>query len=214
MGDVRTPTRPYGGRSAQERQAERRQRLIDAALEIWGDHGWAAVTMRGVCARAGLIDRYFYESFADRDALLLAVWDQMRDETVLMLGEAIMDVAKEPPLEQLRAAISAFVHGVLGDPRRARIAFGEHAGSPALEERRHTTLAQFATLLIAVARPHLGPDVDETRFRISVLMGVAGFVEMIWAWRAGTIDATPEEIIDHATEVATDLAARYLQPAH
>src|SRR5512139_974724 len=80
MGRVGESTRTYGGRSAEERRSERRHRLVDAALAIWGEQGWAAVTMRQVCARAGLIDRYFYESFPDRDALLVAVWDQLRDE--------------------------------------------------------------------------------------------------------------------------------------
>ena len=72
----------YGGRSAEARRIERRLRLLAAAREVWGTDGWAAVTMRGVCGRAGLVDRYFYESFSDRDALLGTVWDQERDALI------------------------------------------------------------------------------------------------------------------------------------
>ena len=72
----------WGGRTAEERHAERRQRLVDAATEIWVDSGWAAVTMRGVCARTSLNDRYFYEHFSDRDDLLCTVWDGARDDLI------------------------------------------------------------------------------------------------------------------------------------
>ncbi|WP_278258124.1 TetR family transcriptional regulator [Nocardioides convexus] len=56
------PRRRYGGKTAEQRRAERREALLAAAVDIWQESGWAAVTMRGVCARAGLTDRYFYES--------------------------------------------------------------------------------------------------------------------------------------------------------
>ncbi|HET6290833.1 MAG TPA: TetR family transcriptional regulator, partial [Amycolatopsis sp.] len=65
-----TASRRYSGKTADERRAERRLALLGAALDIWQEQGWAAVTMRGVCARANLTDRYFYESFANRDVLL------------------------------------------------------------------------------------------------------------------------------------------------
>lgn len=82
--------RTYGGRTAQQRREERRRTLLDVGRELWCEQGWAAVTMRGVCARAELSDRYFYESFADREALLVAIAEDVRDETVgLLLGTGI-----------------------------------------------------------------------------------------------------------------------------
>ncbi|WP_434090437.1 TetR family transcriptional regulator [Nocardia beijingensis] len=39
-------------------------------LDLIGESGAAGVTMRGVCRRAGLTTRYFYENFATRDELL------------------------------------------------------------------------------------------------------------------------------------------------
>ncbi|MFC6879385.1 MULTISPECIES: TetR/AcrR family transcriptional regulator [Actinomadura] len=206
---MRSRTRMYGGRSAEERRAERRRRLLGAALEIWGEQGWAAVTMRGVCARAQLTDRYFYENFADRDALLVAAWDQLRDETVALLLDAIERAPKEP-VAQLRAAIEAFVRQLTADPSRARIAFGEHAGSDALERRRRDTLRTFTDLLIVAGRPYFRPDVDEDALRMSVLMGIGGFVELITAWHAGAVPADAQQIIDHSTKVGATLAIPYL----
>src|SRR5690242_16652915 len=72
--------RDYGGISAADRRAERRRKLISAGRRLWGEAGVAEVTVRGVCAAAGLIPRYFYEQFPNREALLFAVSDDVRDE--------------------------------------------------------------------------------------------------------------------------------------
>lgn len=205
-------SRKYGGKSAEERRAERRALLVDAALEIWQEQGWAAVTMRGVCARAGLTDRYFYESFADRDALLATLWDQMRDETLAMVLEEITTVADDGPLVQLEAAIRAVVHHIADEPARAQIIFGEHAGSAVLEQRRRDTVQLATGLLIDLAEPYLRPGVDEQALRVNTILGMGGFVELMLAWRSGLIEATADEIIQQLTDVGTALGARFLSP--
>jgi len=207
----RTRSGTYGGRSSAQRQSERRRKLINAAMKIWQDHGWAAVTMRGVCARAGLTDRYFYENFPDRDALLATVWDQVHDSTVRRLLTAIAGKFDEPPLTQLRIAIAAFVRLLVDEPRRAQIFFGEHAGSAVLEQRHHALLQRSTDLLIQLARPHLNPDVADTEFRMTVLMGIGGFFELITAWRAGIIHADAEQIINHAAKLGAAIGAQYVR---
>src|SRR5258705_353216 len=62
------PARRYAGASADERRDERRARLLAAGLDALGTDGHRATTVRGVCARARLTPRYFYESFDDLDA--------------------------------------------------------------------------------------------------------------------------------------------------
>jgi len=204
------PRRRYGGKSAEQRRRERRDALVAAALDVWQQSGWAAVTMRGVCARAELTDRYFYESFADRDALLARIWDQMRDETLQMLLDAITPYADQGPLDQLRAALSAIVHHVGDDPQRAQIVFGDHAGSAVLEQRRRETIQMAVGLLIDLARPYLRPDVDESAFRVNVLMGIGGFVETMLAWRSGLVEADADTLVDQIAELGADLAPRFL----
>ena len=206
-----TTPRRYGGKSAEERRAERRTALVSAALDIWQEQGWAAVTMRGVCAAAGLTDRYFYESFADRDALLATLWDQMRDQTLEMILAAILEHADGHPLEQLRAAHVAVVHHIADEPARAQILFGEHAGSAILEQRRRDTVRLTTDLLVDLARPFLRADVDEQEFRITVLIGIGGFVELMLAWRSGLVDADADTMVAHLDGVGAALAPRFLR---
>lgn len=205
------PRRRYGGKSAEQRRAERRAALVAAALDIWRELGWASVTMRGVCARAGLTDRYFYESFADRDALLATLWDQVRDETLQMLLDAIVPYADDGPLDQLRAALFAVVHHIGDEPQRAQILFGDHAGSAVLEQRRRETIQLAVDLLIDIARPHLRADVDEVGFRVNVLMGIGGFVETMLAWRSGLVEADADELVEHLTGLGAALAPQFLR---
>lgn len=203
-------SRKYGGKSAEERRAERRGQLVDAALEIWQEQGWAAVTMRGVCARAGLTDRYFYESFTDRDELLATLWDQMRDRTLAMVLEEIAAVVDEGPLVQLGAAIRAVVHHIADEPARAQIIFGDHAGSAVLEQRRRDTVQLATGLMIDLARPYLRPGVDEQALRVNAILGIGGFVELMLAWRSGLIESTADEIVEQLAEVGSALGEQFL----
>jgi len=211
MATPNVPPRQYRGKSAEQRRTERRAQLVAAALEIWQEQGWAAVTMRGVCARAGLTDRYFYESFADRDALLGTVWDQMRDETLAMLLTTIARVSDAEPLVQLRAALDAVVHHIADEPAQAQIIFGDHAGSSVLEQRRRDTVQMSTDLMVDLARPYLRDGVDDRALRVTVLMGIGGFVELVLAWRHGTVEATAGEVVDQLAEVAGALGARFLR---
>ncbi len=71
--------RAYGGVAAGERRANRRAVLMEAALDLFAEDGARAVSKRAICARARLNDRYFYEHFADADAVIEAI---VQDGTV------------------------------------------------------------------------------------------------------------------------------------
>ena len=49
--------RDYDGKTAGERVADRRARLIAAGLELFGGHGYAGTSIRSVVRRSGLRDR-------------------------------------------------------------------------------------------------------------------------------------------------------------
>ncbi|WP_371851932.1 TetR/AcrR family transcriptional regulator [Nocardia ignorata] len=207
---MRAPARTWGGRTAEERRAQRRADLIAAALEIWLDSGWAAVTMRGVCQRAALNDRYFYENFTDRDDLLAVVWDEVCAEVFADLATILADNADRAPLEILRAAIVRAVELQTDLRGRARILLADHAGSAVLEQRRKAMLTDATDLLLAAAWPHLRPDADETAVRMSTLAGIGGFIELLTAWRTGAIDVDAARLVEHTYAIATQLGAMFL----
>lgn len=85
--------RRYGGRGGEERRAERRERLLDAGLACYGEVGYHAATVRLICARAGLTERYFYESFANGEDLLCAVYLRHLDLQRARIASAMLEAA-------------------------------------------------------------------------------------------------------------------------
>jgi AcrR family transcriptional regulator len=191
----------YAGMAAVERRAARRGRLLEAALELLGGEGWHATTVRGICARAGLTPRYFYESFADLDELLLALFDQLANEAAFLTLDAVV-AAPEDARAKSRAAIEAFIRLVTDDPRKARVLFVEAVGSEALTRRRYETLRVFASLVAQQGREFYGMQQSvDPLIESSALMCVGGIAEILLAWLDGTLRCSRERLIDDCTDL-------------
>jgi AcrR family transcriptional regulator len=197
---TRSP-RTYGGVSGAERQAERRARLIEAGLELLGRDGWSATTVRAVCAEAGLTERYFYESFSNRDRLLEAIFDRVASEAATAVLEAI-ESAPHDARAKSRAAIGSFVDLLTDDPRRASAMLIESIGSPVLERRRQEAIRAFAALLAEQGRRFYGADaVSERDAELTALALVGGLSELLVAWLDGRLDVPKDRLVEHCVEL-------------
>ncbi len=198
----------YGGVPAVERQAARRERLLGAAYDLLGTDGWQATTVRAVCRRAELTPRYFYESFDDLDALVVAVFDQIVAELVSVVLAAVA-TAPDDAHAKARAAIGGFVRHVTDDPRRAQIVFSEALGSEALARRRFETLHEFARLISEQGQAFYGIRNKQRLADTTAYLLAGGLAELLLAWLGGAIDGSVDELIDDCTAlfVATGEAA-------
>ena len=204
-----TPERTYGGVSAEERRARRRRLLLEAGLDVFGSEGGSAATMTEVCARAKLTERYFYESFADLDTLLVAVFDGVAAEAAEVVLAAVEDSPQEAR-DRARAAIGAFVEFLTDDPRKARVVFVEGLGTGVLMRRRFEAISSFATLLADQARAFYGPPANADRaIVLTSFMLVGGLAETLIAWLGGELELTRDELIEETTDffVSTGEAA-------
>lgn len=203
------------GLAPADRRAERRALLLDAAFELLGTEGMGGTTVRAVCHRARLNPRYFYESFDDLDALVVAVYDHL----IAGLGAEVMAAlaaAGDDPGDQTRAALRRIVEWVDEDRRRGRVLYVEALGNEALNRRRIET----AHLLVTTVEQHaaatqgaLAPGDPIGRIGAALLVGGAG--ELVVAWLDGRIDVDRDQLVDDATELllamgeaAARLAAR------
>ncbi len=183
--------RTYGGVTGDERRARRRAALTDAALDLVADGGWAQVTVRAVCARARLNDRYFYESFADRDALLLATWDGVAAGALRALRHAI---GATSPRLRVRAVVEAVIEFFVDDPRRGRLMFAPHE---ALLGRRREMLRSLAHIVADQATEILGDQAAPPKDReLGALTLVSGTMEVFAGWLRGELDVTREHLAD------------------
>ena len=188
---ARTPSR-WNGLSTEERQRERRQLLIESAFELLANEGSNATTVRAVCARARLNPRYFYESFDDLDALVVALYDHLGEELQVVVSKAVADA--EPTREaQVRAVVASTVRFVDEDRRRGRFLYHEALGNEALNRRRIEAGFALAALLAAGS--------DDVRHQVAASFVVGGFTEVLSAWVDGRIKVGRSRLIDQSTEL-------------
>ncbi|MPY85760.1 MAG: TetR family transcriptional regulator [Actinophytocola sp.] len=200
--------RNYRGVSADQRRDRRREQLLDAGLDLLGSQGWRQATMTAICTRAGLTERYFYENFAHRDELLLAVLDriaaQIRDVALRALAESDGD-----PQAKAEAAIGAFIDLLTNDPRIGRVAMLESAAEP-LRARRHELLLEFGQLIATQARALYGNEaLPPPQDQINGLMLTGGLAELLMAWLTGELPLQRQDLIDTAAAHFAATARRH-----
>ncbi|MCV7221058.1 TetR/AcrR family transcriptional regulator [Mycolicibacterium elephantis] len=191
--------RPYRGVDAADRLAERRRRLLDAGLDLLGagEQDPAELTVRAICAQAGLGVRYFYESFSDKDDFVGAVFDSVVADLATTTQAA---VASAPPDEQARAGMANIVHSIAADARVGRLLFSVELSNTVIVRKRAESTALFAELLFQHAGA-LGAG-DDDRTRAGAHFAVGGVSQTISAWLSGDVDLEPDELVE---QLATTL---------
>lgn len=202
-----------------DRRAERRDLLLDAALDLLGTEGWSGTTVRAVCQAARLNPRYFYESFGDLDALVVAVYDRLVDELQAAVRTAVATTGDDVGA-RVRASIDTTVRFVDEDRRRARVLYVEALGNETLNRRRIETGRMVAAFIEADAVERHGPPLaGEQIGREAAAVFVGGFSELLMGWLDGRIDVPRDQLVDDATELflalgeaATAVALRRARP--
>jgi AcrR family transcriptional regulator len=194
MAEVKsTDARSYGGQTGDERAAERRGALLEAAFALVAQDGWRTLRIDALCRRAGLNKRYFYESFTDLDGVAVALTEQVAADAVAATLTAI-----EPgldPQQATRAAITALVHYLTDDPRRARVLFG---ALPATETAAGHRVEAIRGVVAAAATTGRGIHSlpDDPYLDIAAAMLVGGTSQAVLDWIDGEIACSQQELIE------------------
>ncbi|MGC4060739.1 MAG: TetR/AcrR family transcriptional regulator [Aquabacterium sp.] len=176
-------TRSYKGASIEERRHQRRERLIDAALEAFARRGIAKTTIRDICSEARLTERYFYESFRGTEEAFDAVYLHLKCQLVARVTEALSHAPKS--VEQLAAGgLRAFYVFLREDPRRAQIllidAFSANQQSHEKSKKAVRDYIEMIGELAAMLYPTLVKKLD-IEMLAGGLVGMAIQVGIIWA---------------------------------
>lgn len=183
--------RTYGGLTAQDRQVQRSEALIDAGLHLFGTLGYQNVSVKRVCAEAGLTQRYFYESFDDRAALFCEVFNRCLETARRQTFAAAAKVFEQAgitdgviPAEVIPDladhALRGFISSLAEDPRRARIVMIEAVGvSPELEELRLRAIHGWADVILDFATSS-EPTRDQ---RLGAIGLVGALIQLLVDWQ-------------------------------
>ena len=145
------------------RRGETRQRVLDTALELFGEHGVGGTSLQMIADRLGVTKAAVYYQFPAKEDIILAVLtpalDQMR---------AFVDLAEDEPDRGRRFDVVLFgLVDLVLDHRRAMAAL---QGDPGVAEiaRLHPELVEQTTRLSLLLT---GPSPDVTARVAAVMFG-------------------------------------------
>ncbi|SOD74402.1 TetR family transcriptional regulator [Jatrophihabitans sp. GAS493] len=188
--------RAYGGRTAEQRRADRHARLVESATELFGTDGYAATPIERICSRAGVSTRNFYEEFDSREALLMEVHGQLTNRVWMKVFESLMGLEEATMQQRAVAGLTTYVRETVNDPIYVRIIHVEIIGvSPAVEDYRFKQREKWTQIVdIEVQRAISRGEVIKRDYSIGTI-GLIGAVTAIthhW-WRSGRT-RSPEQL--------------------
>jgi AcrR family transcriptional regulator len=197
----------------EDRVAARRARFIEAGIELFGTQGFRGATVRGICAAAGLTDRYFYESFPTLEALLAAVYTTLKDRFAARLtDESLHPEAWQGDAVAIERQVTAAYElwfDTVRDPRFARILLVEILGvSPEMDALYEASARAMAALTIAPLA-FTQPSLKLTKARRELLGRalVGAGLQVAKMWMTGGYKLARRDVVRTCVLVATGTLA-------
>lgn len=169
---------------------QRREQLVEAALDIALERGFHAVTVDAVARACGVTRPVVYGLFADRAALLTALADRAEARTLEQLAPVfptLTDLTDDAdPDELLLAGVTAYLSAVAADPRTWRVVLLPPEGAPSelaarVDAHRRVLLRQLRTLLDWGLSRRGGPALDADLFARAVFTLSEGAARLVLA---------------------------------
>lgn len=140
---------PQSGRTGHRRAQDHRDRLIAALASAIEEQGFRPTTVADIVRIARTSRRTFYEHFADRDACFLALFEQVIDEDMRQIADAVDP--EDPPNEQIESALDAYLASILRRPA-LHLSFVRElpALGPEAAAHQRAVVERFAALLVGL----------------------------------------------------------------
>jgi len=151
--------------------AARKNQILDSAAAVFAEKGFHPTTIRDIAKHAGIADGTIYNYFASKPALLLGIFERMRDR--------IMAEAAPPPADfDLRAFIRLFLFHPLMALKQDnfalfRVVVSEMLVNDELRALYYEQILQPALVIgEAFFQEHAGRTPEQTRLIIRAISGM------------------------------------------
>lgn len=148
MAPLTASTRPKTASEYRQRQDETRARIIDAALDLIADHGFAATSTRQISEQLGFTKAALYYHFRTKDDLLEAIVEPVLDDLASLCTRATPASA----VSDRRRVVEGYVAIVARHVKLIRVL----SGDPAVHRYRSTVtsiLERLMAILAGVSEP-------------------------------------------------------------
>src|ERR1700751_5106449 len=190
----------WTGVPLESRIALRRDNLINAGVQLLGSDRGPALTVRAVCRKAALTERYFYESFSDRSEFVRAVYDDVCTRAMAALMSATTP----------REAVEQFVALMVDAPVRGRVLLLAPAVEPVLVRSGAEWMPNFIQLL----QRKLTQIGDPVRQKMIATSLIGGLTALFTAYLDGRLAASREQFIDYCVEMLLGRASTHQKTSH
>jgi AcrR family transcriptional regulator len=171
-----------------------RERLVQAALDLYSERGFDSTTVAEIAARAGLTERTFFRHFADKREVLFGGSELLEGLIVTAVAEA---PASMSPLEAAARGFEVAGREFFVPERRAfsRRRQAVIAANPELQERE---VAKLSALSAAVADAIRARGLDEPAATLTAGVASAIFHSAFERWIAPDNDRDFPELVGEA----------------
>lgn len=122
----------------EEHRLERRQAILEAAMKVFAQRGYAAATIRAIAREAEIAQGTIYLYFPSKRDILLALYRSMVVES---MEEILARPEKEDEKAFLTAVLTDRIRRFRQNPRAVRFAFTELPFHKALREKFYREIA-------------------------------------------------------------------------
>jgi len=180
------------------RRQERRQQIVTCARDAFAQHGYQAVTVDDIVARAQIARGTFYLYFDDKRAVLDALVDDFLQRILGCIVGIDIGHAGDSPREQLRQNVERIARMALSEPAMLKVALRDATGlDPAFDAKIRSFYEALRTLLgESLEEGQQNGIVREGDRAVMVSIGLGGLKELVLDAVTGTLERTPEALVD------------------
>jgi AcrR family transcriptional regulator len=162
------------------RKDARRRTILEAAICLFGSHGYYGTTVPMIVAEANCATGSFYAHFRGKEDIFVAVLELFGEKITEVMDEARASVPD--PLQQIFSAVRALFLYLAENPREARILIVESPGlTPRLEEMRRKILRHNADQVCLTLKSATDADVVvEPALAAQCIVGAT--FEVLYRW--------------------------------
>lgn len=204
--------RAYGGVGPEERKAERRKRLLDAALVVFGQHGYHDATVRQVCSEAKLTERYFYESFKGMSELFHSLYTQLNSELMPQTMAALAASPREP-MALVEAALRSFYGYIQNNPARARVLLIDTVSINARTTDAANDVVRDYSSMLRQFITTLYPDLESLNINLGLMVAglIGSTIHVATHWARGGFNKSLDQVVAAGLMQYQGMHMRYLQ---
>ena len=191
------------GRMARVTKTPVRERLIDAAFQLFGERGYDLTTVEDIADRAGVGRTTFFRNFRSKDDVIFPDHDHLMEAIRRRLDASTDSTALVAVAEAVRLVLLRYLEE--GD--RARMRYALTSRVSALRDREIASVAQYQRLFREFIANWMGPTEDDAlRAELMASSVAAAHNHVLRRWlRGDTTDPMVE--VDRAMEQVVALFA-------